>query len=304
MRSAVRILLILIALSSIGAVYADPNDTNGSINNSNGENVPVSIFIDPTLLYSGLLTIQVSQSTVHVNDTVEIVVTATNTGLVDWCPLKIYMPVPPGTEFVSFVAPNKNLQNYDPITGIWDVYRMRHYERGQQKTGILTVKVTDSAAGKTLPVVASFYQLVLEGYGVDMVGNVPSARSTSITVLPIIGSGKDGDDPGNTNGDNPGNTTGTDPNGKSTGNGQDKTTVNGNLIKSNILTNLTQSSDKSPSKSLQEGGGGGGGNTQKAFQIDQIAPLSKNDTLSYLIAVFLILGMIVAGYYYGIKRDD
>jgi uncharacterized repeat protein (TIGR01451 family) len=287
MKSAIKILLILMIISSLGAVYAGPN---GSNNSTNGIIYPM----DPTLLFSGSLYVGVSQSTVKVNDTVQIIVTATNTGLVDWCPVKIYMPVPPNTQFVSFVVPDRNLQNYNPSTGIWDVYRMRHIERGQQKTAILTVKILDSAAGKNLHVVTRFNQLVLEGYGVDVTDQMNS-RSASIQVKPLGGG------PG-TGGITPGNTQGTDPNGDGRGNGPDHITAPGDMVNSNILQNLTQSSDNNPSKSLQSGGGGGGGD-KKVYDVS-LPSISKDDLPSYLIAVVLIIGMIAAGYYYGMKKED
>ena len=180
MKSAIKILLILMIISSLGAVYAGPNGSDngssgGTSGNGNNTDVVVKYPIDPSLLFSYSLTVNAPE-TAKVNDTVQIIVTATNTGLVDWCPLKISTPLPPDTQFVSLVVPDRNLQNYDPSTGIWDVYRMRHIERGQQKTAILTVKILDSAAGKRLPVVARFNQLVLEGYGVD-VTDLTFARS-------------------------------------------------------------------------------------------------------------------------------
>jgi uncharacterized repeat protein (TIGR01451 family) len=304
MKSAIKVLLILMIISSLGAVYApngsDNSSSGGSSGNGNSTDVEVKYPMDPTLLFSGSLSIGVSQSTVKVNDTVQIIVTATNTGLVDWCPVKIYMPVPPDTQFVSFVVPDRNLQNYDPSTGIWDVYRMRYIERGQQKTAILTVKVLDSAAGKTLPAVTNFNQLVLEGYGVD-VTYLTNSRSTSIYVEPLGGGpGKDGNKTGNETG----NHTGTDPNGNDNGNGPHHITIPGDKVNANIIQNLTQSSDNSPSKSLQSGGAGGGNENPKAYEIDQVPPISKDDIPSYLIAVLLIIGMIVAGYYYGIKKED
>jgi hypothetical protein len=291
MKSAIKILLILMIISSFGAVYAP----NGSHNSTDEIKYPM----DPSLLFAYGLSVS-APDTANVNDTIQIIVTPTNMGLVDWCPLKIYIPVPPNTQFVSFVVPGRNLQNYNPSTGIWDVYRMRHIERGQQKTAILTVKILDSAAGKTLPVVTNFKQLVLEGYGVDVTDQT-FARSTSIHVKPLGGGpGKDGNKTGNETGDH----TGTTPNGDGNGNGPDHVTVPGNTLNGNILQNLTQSSDNSPSKSLQSGGAGGGNENPKAYEIDQVSPISKDDLPSYLIAVILITGMIVAGYYYGMKKED
>lgn len=304
MKSVIQVLLILIMISSFGAVYAPNGSDNGSSGgtNGNGNNTDVVINypIDPSLLFSYSLTVNAPE-TAQVNDTVQIIVTATNTGLVDWCPIGLNMPLPPDTQFVSFVVPDRNLQNYDPSTGIWDVYRMRHIERGQQKTAILTVKILDSAAGKKLPVVASFNHLVLEGYGVDVTDQT-FARSTSINVKSLGGGPGNG---GNTSGDPPGNDSGTNPKGDDNGNGPDPITSPGNDLNTKHLANFTQSSDNSPIKSLQSGGAGGGnGNPQKAFEINQVTPISKDDMPSYLIAVLLIIGMIVAGYYYGMKKED
>lgn len=139
--------------------------------------------VDPSLMFSGTLSLKASETTVDVNDTVDIIVTLTNTGLVDWSPVSVYMPIPNGTQFVSFAVPDRNLQNYDPSSNIWDLYRMRCNEGGQQKTAVLTVKVLPEAAGKTLRVIAQVNQLVLEGYGIDMTNQAPSARSTTLFVM-------------------------------------------------------------------------------------------------------------------------
>lgn len=305
MKSAIQILLILIMISSLGAGYAAPNGSDngssgGTSGNGNDTDVVISYPMDPSLLFSYSLTVNAPE-TAQVNDTVQIIVTATNTGLVDWCPIGLNMPLPPDTQFVSFVVPDRNLQNYNPSTGIWDVYRMRHIERGQQKTAILTVKILDSAAGKKLPVVASFNHLVLEGYGVDVTDQTFS-RSASIYVKPLGGGPGTG---GNTDGNDPGNNSGNNPNQDDNGNGPDPVIVPGSdPLNRNILQNLASSSDNSLSKSLQSGGAGGGNENPKAYEIDQVPPISKDDLPSYLIAVLLIIGMIVAGYYYGMKKED
>gem|GEM_PF-5487411 len=62
--------------------------------------------LDPTLLYSGSLIVRTSEATAQVGDTVQILVTITNNGLVDWNPVSLYIPVPNGTQFVSFVVPD------------------------------------------------------------------------------------------------------------------------------------------------------------------------------------------------------
>lgn len=172
------IFLFIIIFSCISAVNAENPQ---QIMNDSSSTVPYPV--DPTLLYSSSLSLVTSEATAHVGDTVQILVTITNTGLVDWGHVSVYLPVPNGTKFVSFVVPDRNIQNYDPDTDVWNVYRMRYNERGQQKTGILTVEVLPEAAGKTLSVMAKFNQLVLEGYGIDMAKQDPLARSTRIVVL-------------------------------------------------------------------------------------------------------------------------
>ena len=285
----------MVLLSSIGASYA--NDTN---------NDTVVYPIDPALLYSGSLTIQIDPTTVHVNDTIEIIVTATNSGLVDWGQLKIFMPVPAGTQYVSFVVPNRNLQYYDPTTGIWNVVQMKHFERGQQKTAILTVKVLPSAAGKTLKATASFNSLILEGYNVDMAGQVADARAYTITVAANSNSsGNNGNNGNGKNGNNGNGSNGNNSDGKNGNNSDGKSPdplINTNGASQIVpdINNFTNSNANGP-LTAQSGGGGGG---KKSYDISQIPPISKNDLLSYLIAALVIIGMIVAGYYYGIKNED
>ncbi|UTB31794.1 MAG: Ig-like domain-containing protein [Methanobacterium sp. ERen5] len=171
------IFLFIIILSCISAVNAQ-NPQQATNNPSSIVTIPV----DPTVFYSSTFDLGTSEPTAHVGDKVQILVTITNTGLVDWCPVSVYLPVPNGTKFISFTVPDRNLQNYDPATAVWNMYRMRHIERGQQKTAILTVEVLPDAAGKTLNIITKFNQLVLEGYGIDMAKQV-SARSTSLYVM-------------------------------------------------------------------------------------------------------------------------
>lgn len=169
------IFLFIIIFSCISAVNAEnPQQTI----TDTGFNV-----VDPTLMFSGSLNLVTSETTAHVGDTVQIRVTLINTGLVDWCPVSVYIPIPNGTQFVSFAVPDNNLRNYDPVTDVWNPYRMKHIERGQQKTAIITVKVLPEAAGKTLSVITKFNQLVLEGYGIDMAKQASTANPVKIVVL-------------------------------------------------------------------------------------------------------------------------
>jgi uncharacterized repeat protein (TIGR01451 family) len=174
------IFLFIIIFSCISAVNAEnPQQV------TNDSSSTVTYPVDPTMLYSSSLSLITSEATAHAGDTVQIIVTLTNTGLVNWNNVSLYIPIPNGTKFVSSVVldRNQNLQNYNPLTGVWNINNITHIERGQQKTLCLTVKVLPEAVGKTLRVMAKFNQLLLEGSGIDMSNQAPSARSVSLVVL-------------------------------------------------------------------------------------------------------------------------
>lgn len=137
--------------------------------------------------FSGYLSIEFDKTTVNVGDTVTMTVTASNEGLDSWYPVEIYAPIPSGMQYVSHVVPDKTLQNYDPGSGIWNVNRMRHDERGHLKTLIITLKVLPEAAGEPITGTARFQTLMIEGTGEDLLasGQVPSFRSATITVPEI-----------------------------------------------------------------------------------------------------------------------
>jgi conserved repeat domain len=203
------VLMFVLIFLSVGSVsaYNDTNETTAAL---------------ATLLFSGNLNVAFNQSTAHVGDTVTMTVTVVNDGLADWCPVEIYAPVPARLQYESFVIPDKNIQNYDSSTGIWDLYSMKHTARGQVKTLIMTTKVLPEAAGKTLTATASFKTLVLEGYGIDIVslGITPSSRSNTLTIL---------------NGDNAGNSSGSYTNNPITANAS----VKGGLYNTTKLVRLS-----------------------------------------------------------------
>ncbi|HEX3013864.1 MAG TPA: chitobiase/beta-hexosaminidase C-terminal domain-containing protein [Methanobacterium sp.] len=155
--------------------------TAGSASAYNG----TTTALDPTTLFSGYIVVGFNQTTAHVNDTVLITVTANNNGLVNWSPVKIYAPIPDGLQYVSHIVPDMVRQDYNPLTGIWDVNRIRSDERGLLKTLVIVVKVKPEAAGKTLTATAKFDTLVLEGYDVHMENTeyLADARSAKLTVL-------------------------------------------------------------------------------------------------------------------------
>ena len=72
MKSAISIILILfMILTSIGLVSADQGDNTDTDNSTD-----IILPIDPTALFMGSLTVKLNPTTLHVNDTVQIIITA------------------------------------------------------------------------------------------------------------------------------------------------------------------------------------------------------------------------------------
>ena len=311
MKSSISIILILfMILTSIGLVSADPGNTTDTGYNSTNIILP----IDPTALFMGSLSVKLNPTTLHVNDTVQIIITATNTGLVDWGNLTIYAPVPAGLQFISFEAPGLTMQNYNPTTGIWNVYQMRDFNRGQQKTGIITAKVLPSAVGQTINATAKFNSLNLEIYNINMVsdypGDVPVAKSsTAIVAEGISGAGPGGSLGGGTGGGGSGiagsgNNTNSSGIGNNNGNGTSPATNFGNSILTKYVGNLTQSyNSNNPLASLQTIGGGSKSNN-KAYEINKIQPQTNSDSLGNTFAIVLVIGMIAAGIYLELRKSQ
>lgn len=308
-------LIFVLIVSTMGTVYADNNETNNEIDNSSSSsNSSASSTLLSAMvkaLFSGMLYVSFNQSTAHAGDTVTITVTANNDGMVDWCPLKISAPIPSGLQFLSFVIPDKNLQNYNYTTGIWDVYRMKHIERGQLKYLIITAKVKPGTEGKKITATARFQTLIAEGYGVDVIalGIAPKPRSDTLTILSKNstesgnGNGKgNGTGSGNGNGDDTGSGNGK---GNGDGSGTDPTNILGNAQIANAVGNFTESEKNNPLQNLQTGGGGGSGKNQKAYEVTMNNTRTPTNSIGmYILAILLIIGLLAAGYFYGIKRDE
>ena len=233
--------------------------------------------------FSGYLSVEFDQTTASVGDTVTMTVTASNEGLDSWCPVKIYAPIPSGMQYVSHIVPDKTLQNYDPGSGIWDVNRMRHDERGHLKTLIITLKVLPEAAGENIKGYTSFQTLMLEGTGENLLDSGDNSRTATITIEPesepeledlpenppVPAGG-----PGNGPGDGTGNGSGSGV-GNGTGVGLD-------------LSTLT---------------GGGGGNNGQAYEVfNSTAPAEDPQNILYGLAALLLMALILLGYLYGTKR--
>ena len=116
-----------------------------------------------------------------------------------------------------------------------------------------------------------------------------SAKSRTIVVKGKPGNGgdKDGDKDGNGGGDN-------------NGNGQDLFDLSGSTKLADVIKNLSASEKNDPLKNLQKGGTGG--NTHEVTITD---PSNQDNSLGmYILAALLIIGLMVAGYFYGIRREE
>ena len=257
----------------------------------------ISMFLVCTLIFSAMgsasasafhggLSVGVSSTNVKVGDTVTIDVTALNDGITDWENVKIYIPIPAGLQFESFVVPDRNIKDYTSSTGVWNVIQMKWSGRGHEKEIIITTKVLPEAAGKTLPVTASFISLrsvASNGTSVDEVaiGKAPPAFHTpsivvSGTYTPPKNDTNDTKPTKDPSGDGPGLGSGS---GSGIGSGN-MTAANGN----NLLT----------------GGGGGNG---KAYQVYKNPKKTQDPLDIYIIAILLIIGLLALGYFYGIKKE-
>jgi uncharacterized repeat protein (TIGR01451 family) len=270
----------------------------------------ISMFLVCTLIFSAMgsasasafhggLSVGVSSTNVKVGDTVTIDVTALNDGITDWENVKIYIPIPAGLQFESFVVPDRNIKDYTSSTGVWNVIQMKWSGRGHEKEIIITTKVLPEAAGKTLPVTASFISLrsvASNGTSVDEVaiGKAPPAFHTpSIVVSGTYTPPKNDTKPTkDTSGDGPGLGSGSGS-GIGSGSGSGIGSGSGSGIGSGNMTAAN-------GNNLLTGGGGGNG---KAYQVYKNPKKTQDPLAIYVIAILLIIGLLALGYFYGIKKE-
>jgi uncharacterized repeat protein (TIGR01451 family) len=144
--------------------------------------------------FAGDLSVDASPTTVHVNDTVTLTVTAENSGLGDWENVMIYAPIPAGLQYVSYVIPSRTIP-YNPSMGIWNLQQLNWNGRGHSKELIITTRVLPEAAGKTLRFTSRFTSLIfvdMNGNHTDMVANgwaPTTTRTVNINVLPANDTG-------------------------------------------------------------------------------------------------------------------
>ncbi len=238
------------------------------------------------------------ESALHVGDTVYLTVLLVNTGPYGWSQLKVYAPIPHGLKYESFIVPDKQVQDYNPETGIWNVIRMEPYDRGAVKELIITTKVLPEAEGKEMRFTASFYSLELEGNGTDLVATHQAPVVNYPAVMPAILPTTKNNTPPTNEIDPLGNDTGNKW-GNRTGNGTDLFNSHGNTRIADIMKNFTASQENEPLKNLQTGGGSG-----KTYEVSMDYPQTQDNSMAmYILAILLITGLLVTGYFYGIRRE-
>lgn len=264
----------------------------------------ISMFLVCTLVFSimgsasatyGALSVEISPSNANVGDTVTIYVSVENDDIKDWENVKLYVPIPEGLQFESFVVPDKTVQDYSSSTGVWNAIQMKWTGRGHQKELIITTKVLPEAAGKKLTARASFISLTsvaLNGTTLDEVAssgaphafNLPSVMISGNYIPPKNDTNDTKNDTKDPPGDGPGLGTG---NGAGLGSGSGNGVGYGNMTAANGNNLLT-------------GGGGGNG---KAYQVYKNPKKTQDPLAIYIIAILLIIGLLALGYFYGIKKE-
>jgi uncharacterized repeat protein (TIGR01451 family) len=245
---------------------------------------------------------------VNSGETFTITVSVDNGGIGDWENLQLYSRIPSGLQYISHVMPDISSQTYYPSTGIWDVQRMKWTGRGHHKYMIITVKALPEAEGKTLKFRATFKSLIfVEAFGnhtrTDIVagGWAPPGNTIYIKVLPqkSPSTNQTNDDPtknGTKGIGGPGSNGGLN-NGDA--GGTDLLTSLGNNNLASKLSNVTKTHANDPIQNLQNGGGANG----KVYEVTKGTSETPKTTLMYLLAALLIIAVIIAGYFYGIKRE-
>ncbi|PKL67473.1 MAG: hypothetical protein CVV28_06345 [Methanobacteriales archaeon HGW-Methanobacteriales-1] len=312
-------IMVLIISTFICGVYAGNGDQNASdgIYSNNSSSDKIIRHLDPRWLVSGYLTVSIldssmehSVSTAKVGDIVNIKVDAYNDGLASWCPLRIAAPVPKGLKFLSFTMPDINNRDYNPSSGIWNVQRMKYYDRGHHKSIIITAKVLPQAAGKKITARAWFDTLVIEPdnvmvfqSGIHMEHEMSAARVATLSVQATPNSGTNGNGNGN-NGNGTGNNgTGNGTNGNGNGNNG---TGNGNNGNGNSLSGNASEKLGEIANQLKAGGGGGGGG-KKVYELTNKTPSTKETPSNLLYSLLLVLAflvLIILGYFHKLREGN
>lgn len=273
------ILTFLVIFSSSGAVFADS---------------------------SGFLTVQFNKQSANIGDQVQLTVTAYNTGTVGWNNVIVSIPVPEGLKYLTHYT-TVSKADYSSSSGSWVVGNMKHDSNGKTKTLYISFEVLPSAEGKTVRATGHFSSITLETTQSQFASHVSSASPDTLKVQ--INETETGNGTGNSTGQ--GNGTG---NGDGNGTGTGNSTGNGTAVYEELfgkITNInfasigTSQLDKFNALQNSNGGvGGGKGSNNNAYEVtkDNTEPQQTPSNLwQALIAGLIICGLIVFGYFKGIR---
>ncbi len=230
------------------------------------------------------ISVSVDKNTVNVGETVQMTVTATNTGVnCSLTNMLVHISLS-GLKFSSAsYSGGDSSKGYQPGSSSWPLGNIRVGKKGDpSKTLVLSLIAPPEMAGKSAALSARF-KLPLNFYydnlGTNYQDFYPSVSQASATVYV------------NPESQGTGTGTGTGGGGDSTGSGA---TSAGD---SNTLSGAA--------KKIQQAGSDGLAGTEGSGQAYELKLPEKQEEASpysYLAGIILIIGLVVGGYFYGIKR--
>lgn len=235
------------------------------------------------------ISVSVDKNTVNVGDTVHMTVTATNTGVnCSLTNMVVYISLG-GLKFSSASYSGGDAsKGYQPGSSSWPLGNIRVGKKGDPtKTLILSLIAPSDMAGKTASLSARF-KLPLNFY-YDNIGDnyrdfYPSVSQASATIhVNPVGQGT-------------GTGTGTGGGGNNAGSGTTS------ADDSNTLAGAAQKIQQAGSDGLSDGLTGSDGSGSKAYELNLPENQEKASSYSYLAGIILIIGLVIGGYFYGIKR--
>ncbi|MDO8870149.1 MAG: hypothetical protein Q7V10_05300 [Methanobacteriaceae archaeon] len=246
---------------------------------------------------SGVLTVQFNKQSVNVGDQVQITVNAYNTGTVGWNNVIVSLPVPDGLKYLSHYT-SVSKADYSSSSGSWVVGNMRHDSNGKTKTIYISFEVLPSAEGKTVRANGHFNSITLETTQAQFASHVSSASPDTLKVK--INKNETGNGTGNGTGSGNGA-------GNGTGNGTASfyEEIFGNIVKSDNTTGIGNNLEYK-ANILQSSGGGEGQEGKNAYEVtkENTEPQqTPSNLLQALIAGLIICGLIVFGYFKGIRGN-
>ena len=160
----------ILCVSLAGTVNANiaPSDNNSTII------IPSN---DDSLIF-GHLFVLANQTTANVNDTVSIIDTVDNLGMINWQNVLVYIPIPKGLEYLSYSLPYKDTSYYNPATGIWSI----NSNLGRADIIIIETKVLPEASGQTINISSKIQQLMISNSTEDKSSLIPPSRTGILTI--------------------------------------------------------------------------------------------------------------------------